>query len=130
RGPSLVSAAPARRPDPATVAGPGSPGLLDGVLEALPSAETGGLRGRDLDRLTGAGIPSGARLPLLGLERPEARNLDARAILQRLRDDAAVRREEGVDRPGSVGLGHAGAAGKLVHEFGLVHLAAPMEWKG
>src|SRR6056297_745630 len=100
--------------------------LLDGVLEALTGAEAGGLGGRDLDGLTGARITAHASLPLLGLERAEARNLHARTLLEGLGDHALVGRKQSIHGTRGVSLRHASAVGKRVHEFGLVHLAAPV----
>src|SRR5690606_11479699 len=77
------------------------------VFQRLASLESGILRGRDLDLLTGARIAPGARRALAYFEGAEAGNRHAVAAAQRTADGV----EHGIHSAGRVGAGQAGPAG-------------------
>src|SRR5262245_4054397 len=60
-------------------------GAVDHLLELLAHLEEGRALGGDVHRLAGLGIPAFAGLANLHLEAPEAADLDALALAERLR---------------------------------------------
>src|SRR5690606_19115082 len=103
--------------------GPGA--LLDRVLEALARTEGGAGRRPDPDLGARARVPPGPSLALTGFERAEPRDLDLVASLERVRDDAVARVEEGVDRALGISLREVRLVRQALDQFGLVHGVAP-----
>src|SRR5690606_1028243 len=116
-------------PGAALFASSRTPGLLDGVLQALPGTERRAGRGANADLLPRARIAPRAGLALAGLEGAEAGDLDLVALLQRRSNDAVARVEQGVDRALRVRLRQLRLARQVLDQLGLVHGLTPLDMK-